>query len=125
MLLKIVAVVYGLWFVAAAFDPGFYDTPYHMVGSSLALGGLIALFDHAFKLHFLSPTIWRLFAVTYVADGLIHVVRGARSLIETHHFEVLAGAAAISFAFQFPMLLSLWQLSRRSSPSRLQQEATR
>ncbi|XUM23951.1 hypothetical protein ACRAVF_12275 [Bradyrhizobium oligotrophicum S58] len=117
MLLKVIAVVYGLWFVQAALDSGFYDTPSHMVSSTLALGGLIALFDHAFKLNILSTTIWRVFAMTYLADGLVHVVPSAKSLIETQHYEVLAGAAAISLVFQLPMLFSLWRLSFPSTPA--------
>ncbi|MGJ5021534.1 hypothetical protein [Bradyrhizobium sp. SZCCHNS3002] len=128
MLLKIIAVVYGLWFVQAALDSGFYDTPAHMVSSTLALGGLLALFDHAFRMGLLSANIWRVVALVYVADGLVHVVPGAKGLIEAQRFEVLAGAAAISFVFQLPMLFSLWRLSfpsARSDQTGLARIATR
>ncbi|MGJ5208118.1 hypothetical protein [Bradyrhizobium sp. HKCCYLR20261] len=117
MVLKVIAVVYGLWFVQAALDPGFYDTTAHTVSATLALGGLIALFDHAFRLHLLTAIIWRVFAVIYLADGLVHAVPTAKRLIETQRYDVLVGAAAMSFVFQFPMLYSLIRLSFRSALS--------
>jgi hypothetical protein len=114
---KIIALVYAFCYLAAIFDPSFYQTPFRAVGFVLSIGGLIGLLVFAFKKRFLSQRYWRLFAVTYVGYTLAAFLLGAQTVIASHGFWGLAGAAATSVVFQFPIVFALWRLSTGTAPT--------
>ncbi|MTV12947.1 MULTISPECIES: hypothetical protein [Bradyrhizobium] len=111
MVWKIVALVYAFFCFYAVFDATSYATTFRIIGLAFYLGGLIGLFVFAFKKRFLSERFWRSFMVLYVGYTAIGLLLGVGTVIAAHGVRTYLVAIAMSLAFQFPIMLSLWRLS--------------
>jgi hypothetical protein len=108
---KIVAFFYAFCYAWAVLHAESYATTYRTIGLVLFLPGTISVFLFAFNKRFLSEGFWKAFTVVYVAYVAAGLLLNAKTVIATHGIWTFVIGVAISFVFQFPVVLSLWRLS--------------
>jgi len=116
---KIIAFFYAFLYSWTVFHATNYET-YHIIGLVVGLPATVGLFLFAFNKRFLSERFWKSFTVIYIGYVAVGLLMGARTLIPQYDggIRVYVIAVAISFVFQFPIVLSLWRLSFTSAQYR-------
>ncbi len=107
---KIIAFFYALCYLWAVFHATSYAT-YHIIGLVLFFPGIVGLFLFAFNKRFLSERFWKSFTAVYLGYVAVGLLLGAKTVIVAHGIGTFVIGVAISFVFQFPVVLSLWRLS--------------
>jgi hypothetical protein len=102
---------YALCYLWAVFHATSYATTYHIIGLLLFLPGIVGLFLFAFNKRFLSERFWRSFTAVYLGYVAVGLLLNAKTVIVAHGIGTYVIGVAISFVFQFPVVLSLWRLS--------------
>jgi hypothetical protein len=110
---KIIAIFYAFLYSWTVFQATSYVTTYRVIGTVIGLPAAVGLILFAFNKRLLSGRFWKSFTVIYIGYVAVGLLIGAKKLIFDQGIGIrdYAIAVAISFVFQFPIILSLWRLS--------------
>ncbi|UFZ03124.1 hypothetical protein LQG66_28355 [Bradyrhizobium ontarionense] len=108
---KIIAFLYALLFVWAAFDAVHSANALTMITSAILLPAVWSLFLFAFDKRLLPRSLWKAYAIMFLAYWTFPLVLGAKMLINESGALVYAIIIAACALFLLPVVRSLWWLS--------------
>lgn len=108
---KIIAFIYALGYLWAAFDAAHSGTALTVITVAFLLPGLVSLFLFAFDRYVLPKLVWKAYAILFVLYWALPLILGSKIIIGESGLLVYLIIIAVCALVLLPVVRSLWGLS--------------